>query len=99
MNLVKKDLSKCFVSSSWLWYSDEGQTLCLWGVEGETYTKDDDGNIVLNSDIYYNGINPGAEKQLNVDYGFGNGVFAYGGSKELQYSRNSLMEKKNGTKE
>ena len=59
----------------------------------ETYTKDDDGNIVLNSDIYYNGINPGAEKQLNVDYGFGNGVFAYGGSKELQYSKFSDGEK------
>ena len=77
----------------WLWYSDEGQTLCLWGVEGETYTKDDDGNIVLNSDIYYNGINPGAEKQLNVDYGFGNGVFAYGGSQKLQYSKFSAGEK------
>ena len=47
-------------------HSDEGQTLALWGVEGETYSVDDDGNIVLNSDIYYNGINPGAEKQLNT---------------------------------
>ena len=30
---------------------------------------------------------------LNVDYGFGNGVFAYGGSKELQYSKFSDQEK------
>lgn len=77
----------------WLWYSDEGQTLCLWGVEGETYEKSSDGEIVLNEDIYFNGLNPGAEKQLNVDYGFGNGVFAYGGSRELQYSKFSEEEK------
>ena len=50
-------------------------------------------SVLFNSDIYYNGINPGAEKQLNVDYGFGNGVFAYGGSKELQYSKFSDQEK------
>ena len=48
----------------WLWYSDEGQTLCLWGVEGETYTKDANGTITLNPDIYFNGINPGAEKSV-----------------------------------
>lgn len=71
----------------WLWYSNEGQTLVLWGVEGETYTKDADGTIVLNPDIYFNGINPGASKQLNVDYGFAGGVFAYGGSKALRLSK------------
>lgn len=77
----------------WLWYSDEGQTLCQWGVEGETYTTDDEGNIVLNEDIYYNGINPDATTQLNVDYGFANGVFAYGGSDELRYSKMTDGEK------
>lgn len=91
--LGEKEFIKMLRFIDWLWYSDEGQTLALWGVEGETYSVDDDGNIVLNSDIYYNGINPGAEKQLNVDYGFGNGVFAYGGSKELQYSKFSDQEK------
>ena len=76
----------------WLWYSDEGQTLCIWGVEGETYTLDSNKNFVLNPDIYFNGINPGAPKQLNVDYGFGGGVFAYGGSKKLRYSKFSEGE-------
>ncbi|MEG0565748.1 MAG: sugar ABC transporter substrate-binding protein, partial [Hungatella sp.] len=71
----------------WLWYSDEGQTLCQWGVEGETYTKDASGNIVLNPEITYNGINQGAAKQLNVDYGFAGGVFAYGGSTALKTSK------------
>jgi putative aldouronate transport system substrate-binding protein len=70
----------------WLWYSNEGQTLSLWGVDGTTYTVDNE-KIVLNSDIYYNGINPDAEKKLNIDFGFGGGVFAYGGSTELRASK------------
>lgn len=90
--LGEKEFIKMLRFVDWLWYSDEGQTLSLWGVEDETYTKDSEGKIVLNSDIYYNGINSGAEKQLNVDYGFGGGVFAYGGSKELQYSKFSEGE-------
>lgn len=90
--LGEKEFIKMLRFIDWLWYSEEGQTLALWGVEGETYTKDADGNIVLNSDIYFNGINPGAEKQLNADYGFGNGVFAYGGSTELRYSKFSEGE-------
>ncbi|WP_020618491.1 extracellular solute-binding protein [Paenibacillus daejeonensis] len=77
----------------WFWYSDEGQTLSLWGVEGETFTRDGDGKIVLNSDIYYNGMNEGASKQLNVDYGFANGMFAYGGSTDLKLSKMTEGEK------
>lgn len=76
----------------WLWYSNEGQTLTLWGVEGETYTKEAD-NIVLNKDIYFNGLNEGAAKQLNVDFGFANGVFAYGGDAKLKMSKMSDGEK------
>jgi putative aldouronate transport system substrate-binding protein len=71
----------------WLWYSDEGQTLSLWGVEGETYTKDASGKITLNTDITYNGMNPTATKKLNADYGFGGGVFAYGGTTKLRQSK------------
>ncbi|MGN6712083.1 sugar ABC transporter substrate-binding protein [Anaerocolumna jejuensis] len=71
----------------WLWYSEEGHVLSQWGVEGKTYTKDTDGNIVLNSDISYNGLNPEAAKKLNVDYGFGGGVFAYGGPLWLKNSK------------
>ena len=76
----------------WLWYSEEGQTLCLWGVEGETYTRDGD-TITLNSDITYNGINPDAEKLLNADFGFGGGVFAYGGPTWLKISKYTEGEK------
>lgn len=71
----------------WLWYSEEGHILSQWGVEGKTYTKDAKGNIVLNSDISYNGLNPKAAKKLNVDYGFAGGVFAYGGPAWLKNSK------------
>ena len=47
----------------------------------------------MNSDIYYNGFNPGASKQLNVDYGFGGGVFAYGGNTQVQLSKFTADEK------
>lgn len=77
----------------WFWYANEGQMLSLWGVEGETYTLDANGNIVLNKDIYFNGINEGATKQLNVDYGFAGGMFAYGGSTKLRMSKMTDGEK------
>ncbi|WP_028608570.1 sugar ABC transporter substrate-binding protein [Paenibacillus harenae] len=77
----------------WFWYSNEGQTLSLWGVEGETYTKDAEGNIVLHSDIYYNGMNEGAAKQLNADFGFAGGMFAYGGNTKLKTSKMTEGEK------
>lgn len=91
--LGEEDFIKMLRFVDWLWYSDEGHELCQWGVEGETYTKDAEGNIILNSDIYYNGFNPGAEKQLNVDYGFGGGVFAYGGNVAIQLSKFTEGEK------
>lgn len=76
----------------WLWYSDEGQTLSKWGVEGKTYDVVD-GKKVLKSDIYHNGLNPGAPKKLNADYGFSGGVFAYGGNIDLKTSMYSDFEK------
>jgi putative aldouronate transport system substrate-binding protein len=77
----------------WFWYSNEGQMLSLWGVEGETYTLDADGNVVLKPDIYYNGMNEGAAKQLNVDFGFAGGMFAYGGNEKLRMSKMTDGEK------
>lgn len=91
--LGEEEFIKMLRFVDWLWYSDEGHELSQWGVEGETYTKDADGNITLNSDIYYNGFNPDAEKKLNVDYGFGGGVFAYGGNVQIQLSKFTEGEK------
>ncbi|MDG4775185.1 extracellular solute-binding protein [Solwaraspora sp. WMMD792] len=76
----------------WLWYSDEGQEFAKWGVEGVTYTKDADGTWILDSDIDFIGINPDASKHLQKDFGFSNGVFAYGGTTELLQSTFSEEE-------
>ncbi|GAB2909522.1 extracellular solute-binding protein [Nonomuraea fastidiosa] len=70
----------------WLWYSDEGQLFAKWGVEGTTYTKDSDGKIKLAKDVDYVGLNPKGSKHLQKDFGFGNGVFAYGGPTSLLQS-------------
>ncbi|MDH2425315.1 extracellular solute-binding protein [Sphaerisporangium sp. TRM90804] len=75
----------------WLWYSDAGQVFAKWGVEGVTHTKE--GNkFKLASDVDYVGLNPGAPKHLQKDFGFGNGVFAYGGPTELLQSTFSEEE-------
>lgn len=91
--LGKDNFIKMLRFVDWLWYSDEGQTLSLWGVEGETYTKDASGNITLKPDISFNGMNPTAVKKLNVDFGFGGGNFAYGGSTKLRMSKMTEGEK------
>lgn len=67
----------------WLWYSDEGQEFAKWGVEGATYTEESDGTRVLMDDIDFNGLNPSGSKDLRIDYGFSDDVFAYGGTTEL----------------
>ncbi|MFI6876796.1 extracellular solute-binding protein [Streptomyces sp. NPDC050400] len=77
----------------WLWYSDEGQTFCKWGVEGVTYTKSGD-SYALKSGISLMGSDPKAPKDLQKDFGFFNGVFTYGGSWELVSSSFSPDEKK-----
>lgn len=58
----------------WLYYSDEGLEYAKWGIEGETFERDGDTRV-LSENIDIHGLNPGAEEQLNVDYGFHNGVF------------------------
>ncbi|MEV5440209.1 extracellular solute-binding protein [Streptomyces sp. NPDC052682] len=66
----------------WLWYSDEGQRFARWGVEGVTYTRSG-GRYRPKPGISLMGSDPDAPKDLQKDYGFYNGVFAYGGSWEL----------------
>ncbi|MDG4764140.1 extracellular solute-binding protein [Solwaraspora sp. WMMD406] len=76
----------------WLWYSDEGQEFAKWGVEGVTHTKDADGKWILDADIDFIGLNPDGSKHLQKDFGFSNGVFAYGGTTELLQSTFSEEE-------
>ena len=75
----------------WLWYSDEGQELAKWGVEGTTYKKEN-GKRVLMPDVNFLGLNPAGKKDLRVDYGFGTGSFAYGGTTDLLQSTMSDEE-------
>lgn len=63
----------------WLWYSDEGKVFSKWGVKDKTY-KVADGKKQLLDNITMKGLNPGAPKQLQKDFGFFNGVFTYAGS-------------------
>lgn len=67
----------------WLWYSDEAQEFTKWGVQGTTFDKDASGKRTLNPGIAFGGMNVGAPKNLQRDYGFQGGVFSYGGSTEL----------------
>lgn len=88
--------SKNFVAMmqflDWLYYSDAGQEFAKWGVEGTTFTKDTTGKWTLAKDIDYVALNPGAPKHLQKDFGFGNGVFAYGGPTKLLQSTFSAEE-------
>jgi putative aldouronate transport system substrate-binding protein len=69
----------------WLYYSDAGQLFAKWGVQGVTYTGSvTDGTFKLEPDVDWGGLNPAGKKELNVDYGFFNGVFTtYTGSTQL----------------
>ncbi|MER7456671.1 extracellular solute-binding protein [Micromonospora sp. NPDC126480] len=79
--------SKNFVAMmqfiDWLWYSDAGQEFAKWGVEGTTFVRDASGKPELAPDVNVIGLNPNAPKHLQKDFGFYNGVFAYGGKPEL----------------
>ena len=89
--------SKNFVAMmqfiDWLWYSDAGQEFAKWGVEGVTYTKDASGKRTPRPPTSTSsGSTPRRTKHLQKDFGFYNGVFAYGGSTELLQSFFSAEE-------
>lgn len=89
--------SKNFVAMmqfvDWLFYSDAGKMFSKWGVEGTTYTGSvDKGDFKLASDVTWGGLNPTGTKNLQVAYGFSNGVFAYAGSTSLLNSQFSPEE-------
>lgn len=80
--------SKDFVAMmqfiDWLWYSHDGKIFAKWGIKGKTYTGSvDDGTFKLAPDVDWGGLNPKGTKNLQTDFGFFNGVFAYGGSTKL----------------
>jgi putative aldouronate transport system substrate-binding protein len=89
--------SKNFVAMmqfiDWLFYSDAGKLFAKWGEQGVTYTGSvDDGTFKLEPDITWAGLNPSGKQNLQVAYGFFNGVFAYGGSTALLNSQFPAQE-------
>ena len=75
----------------WLYYSDEGNEFAQWGVEGETFERTDEvaGGYRPLDGISFETMNPGAEENLQEDYGFGNVAFAFAGPAEI---RQSIMD-------
>jgi putative aldouronate transport system substrate-binding protein len=69
----------------WLYYSDEGLEFARWGVEGKTFDRAADGTRTLAADVNFGGQNPEGTTDLQVDYGFFNGVFmlAHGSTADL----------------
>ncbi|WP_336630633.1 MULTISPECIES: ABC transporter substrate-binding protein [unclassified Microbacterium] len=76
----------------WLYYSDEGLEFAKWGVEGQTFTTDADGTRVLDPSITAMGINPGAPKNLQADFGFSNGVWMLVHGSTVDLDRSMLPE-------
>ncbi|GAA1848595.1 extracellular solute-binding protein [Myceligenerans crystallogenes] len=74
----------------WLYYSDEGLEFAKWGVEGETFEREGDKRV-LADDVTWGALNVGADKLLNADFGYYNGVFsiAHGSTEDLD---KSMME-------
>ncbi|MCI9889459.1 extracellular solute-binding protein [Micrococcales bacterium 31B] len=88
-NAAKKPYFKAMLQYlDWLYYSDAGLEFAKWGVEGTTYTKAADGTRTLEADINTQGLNPAGTKDLQVDYGFCNGVWmlVHGSSVDLDRS-------------
>jgi putative aldouronate transport system substrate-binding protein len=72
----------------WLWYSDAGMLYARWGIEGTTYTGSvADGTFQLEPTVDWSGLHPNAKIEINVQYGFYNGVFSVGGPTQLMQTQ------------
>ena len=71
----------------WLWYSDAGLTLTKWGIEGETYTVDENGTYALTPGYFCGGLSipqtSDDQVDMRMELGYACGNFMYGGSTEL----------------
>lgn len=85
--LGEADFIKMMRFVDWLWYSEEGQTLTKWGIEGETYTVSEDGTYSLTPGYYCGGLSIAktADDQVDMreELGYACGNFMYGGNTKL----------------
>lgn len=82
--LGEEEFIKMLRFVDWLWFSEEGQIFCKWGVEGETWqwTTDDTGATVrgLVDDYYCGGlsipaVDEEAQKDMRLEFGYAGGNF------------------------
>src|SRR5699024_6633251 len=59
----------------WNYYSDEGLEFTKWGVEGETFTLDGNGDRVLADNVNWLGLNGDGPDDMRLEYGVLNGLF------------------------
>lgn len=67
----------------WLFYSHEAYDLTKWGVEGETYEVNADGNKVLLDGYQCGGLGIAGEESdvdIRLQWGYAGGNFYYGGT-------------------
>lgn len=69
----------------WLYFSDEGNTLTFWGVEGETY-EIVDGKKKFLDHVKYGSFNPDAKYHIGKEWGTGSNNWRSGGSDEFYQS-------------
>ena len=85
--LGEEDFIKMMRFVDWLWYSEEGQILTKWGIEGETYTVSEDGTYRLPPAYYCGGLTipQTSDDQIDMreELGYACGNYMYGGNTEL----------------
>lgn len=85
--LGEEEFIKMMRFVDWLWYSEEGQTLTKWGIEGETYTVSEDGTYSLTPGYYCAGLSIAKTSDDQIDMreelGYACGNFMYGGTTKL----------------
>ena len=91
--LGEEEFIKMMRFVDWLWYSEAGLTLTKWGIEGETYTVDEDGNYSLTDGYYCAGLSieqtSDDQVDMRIELGFACGNFMYSGTSELLTSNYS----------
>lgn len=84
------DLCSTVQFLDWLYYNPDAREMLQWGVEGETYTKAEDGTITLNPEYSFDSFNinsgPGTT-DIKKDLGWSSDVLA--GSSESRQLKES----------
>ncbi len=79
--------------ADWLYYNQDAREMLQWGIEGETYTKDEDGTITLDPEYKFEAFSLNMDTgttDIKTDLGWGSDVLAGSTeSRELKESYNS----------